>query len=182
MDYNRLGRTVAFALRHNPWIFELELDEEGWVDVDVLVQVLREERKAFRTLTVDDLYTMIDVADKQRYEIKDGRIRALYGHSSTNSIKKIPAEPPPILLHGTNASVLDVIMKHGLKPMSRQFVHMSLDRETAVKVAKRRSEAIVVLEIAAKRAYDDGVTFYQGNEHVWLADGVPAAYITVVDE
>ena len=182
MDYNRLGRTVAFALRHEPWVFELELDEEGWVEVDVLVQVLREERRAFRSLTVDDLYKMIDVADKKRYEIKDGRIRALYGHSSANSIKKTPAEPLLILLHGTNAGVLDVIMKHGLKPMSRQFVHMSLDRETAVKVAKRRSESIVVLEIAARRAYDDGVIFYHGNEQVWLADAVPAAYITLVEK
>lgn len=182
MDYNRLGRTVAFALRHKPWIFELELDEEGWVDVDMLVQALREERKVFRNLTLDDLYTMMEVADKQRYEIKDGRIRAMYGHSSKNSIKKIPAQPPAILLHGTNASVLDVIMKKGLKPMSRQFVHMSLDRETAAKVAKRRSEAIVILEIQAKSAHDDGVVFYQGNEHVWLADTVPAKYITVLDE
>lgn len=182
MDYNRLGRTVAFALRHKPWIFELELDEEGWVDVDLLVHALREERKAFRDLSVDDLHTMVAVADKQRYEIKDGRIRAMYGHSSKNSIKKTPAEPPAVLLHGTNAGVLDVIMKKGLKPMSRQFVHMSLDHETAVKVAKRRSEAIIVLEIQAKRAHDDGIVFYQGNEHVWLADAVPARYIKVVDD
>jgi putative RNA 2'-phosphotransferase len=182
MDYNRLGRTVAFALRHKPWIFELEIDEEGWVDVELLIQALREERKAFRDLTVDHLHTMIAVADKQRYEIIDGHIRAMYGHSARNSIKKTPAEPPTFLLHGTNSGVLDVIMKKGLKPMSRQFVHMSLDRETAERVAKRRADDIVILEIEAKRAHNGGITFYQGNEHVWLADEIPAKYITVVDK
>lgn len=30
----RLSRLVSHALRHEPWIYELELDDEGWVPID----------------------------------------------------------------------------------------------------------------------------------------------------
>ena len=36
---------------------------------------------------------------------------------------------------------------------------------------------LIILEIDSKRAYDDGVVFYHGNEKVWLADKIPTCYI-----
>jgi len=33
LDLVRLSKTVAHALRHEPWLYELELDEEGWTPV-----------------------------------------------------------------------------------------------------------------------------------------------------
>ncbi len=61
--------------------------------------------------------------------------------------------------------------------MSRQYVHLSIETDTATQVASRRSENIVVLEIEAMRAHGDGIAFYIGNEQVWLADSVPVKYI-----
>jgi putative RNA 2'-phosphotransferase len=36
-----LGRVLSHALRHEPWLYELELDADGWV----AVAALREERE-----------------------------------------------------------------------------------------------------------------------------------------
>ncbi|NTW40943.1 MAG: RNA 2'-phosphotransferase, partial [Cellulomonadaceae bacterium] len=36
-----LSRVVSHALRHEPWLYELELDEAGWVSVQSLVEALR---------------------------------------------------------------------------------------------------------------------------------------------
>ena len=57
--------------------------------------------------------------------------------------------------------------------MRRQYVHLSLDVETAAEVGRRKARQPVILEIAAARAHAAGVRFYAGNDKVWLADFVP---------
>jgi putative RNA 2'-phosphotransferase len=41
IDHERLSRVVSHALRHEPWLYELELDEEGWADIDSVLAALR---------------------------------------------------------------------------------------------------------------------------------------------
>jgi putative RNA 2'-phosphotransferase len=67
----------------------------------------------------------------------------------------------------------------GLSPMERQFVHLSVDRETATLVGRRKSVRPVVLAVDAVAAASTGVRFYEGNELVWLAESVPARFIDV---
>jgi putative RNA 2'-phosphotransferase len=177
IDDKRLSKTMTFALRHKPWVYEMELDVEGWVDVEILLDVLRHDRPQWRELTVADRQGMMARADKQRFELKDGCIRARYGHSKSNSIRQIPAKPPTHLIHGTAAKSLSLIMQEGLKPMRRQFVHLSVDEDTATQVARRKGEQIALIEVDALRAYQNGIGFYQGNDKVWLADAIPADYL-----
>jgi putative RNA 2'-phosphotransferase len=172
-----LSRTVSHALRHEPWLYELELDEEGWVDVDALLSALRGARRRWSRLTAEDVVRMIKAADKHRFELHAGRIRALYGHSTPQRLRKVAAEPPELLYHGTAPDTADVVLAEGLKPMGRQFVHLSVDQETAHQVGRRKAREPVILEVAAAAAYTGGVAFYQGNEQVWLADSVPARFI-----
>ena len=82
-----------------------------------------------------------------------------------------------VLFHGTSAAAAAVIAVAGLKPMTRQFVHLSTDRATAVQVGLRKAFDPVVLCIDAAAAHAEGVPFWVGNESVWLAAGVPAAFI-----
>lgn len=42
-DFEKVSRVVLHALRHEPWLHELELDEQGWVPVDDLIKVLHRE-------------------------------------------------------------------------------------------------------------------------------------------
>src|SRR5687768_10305732 len=97
-----LSKVVAHALRHQPWVYELELDERGWVDLDSLFASLRRERR-WSDVTTSDLERVVAESDKQRYEIADGRIRARYGHSVPGRIDVTPGVPPEILFHGTTA-------------------------------------------------------------------------------
>lgn len=175
----RLSKTLAFALRHKPWVYELELDDEGWVSVPQLLAALREERPAWRDLNEADLQDVVQHSSKQRYEIRDGLIRALYGHSQVNSVRKQPAAPPEELFHGTSEDVLEIIEHDGLKPMSRQYVHLSVDLKMAQLVAQRKSGKIVILKVDAGLAYRNGIAFYKGNDKVWLADSVPPVYLNL---
>lgn len=177
-DGVRLSKTVSHALRHQPWLYELEPDEEGWVPIEDLLAALR-ERHMWRTLSEVDLAAMVEGSDKQRYELRDGRIRALYGHSLPGKLSREPAGPPAILYHGTSPGAVASILAGGLRPMGRQYVHLSIDEVTALQVGRRKSSHPIILTIAAGDAYENGVPFYRGNDLVWLADTIAAPYIRV---
>ncbi len=168
---------ISHALRHEPWLYELELDEKGWVEVDALLSALRGQCREWRQLAVQDILVVMRSADKQRFELHGGRIRALYGHSTPQRLRKAPAEPPTVLYHGTAAETAELVLAEGLRPMGRQYVHLSVDRETAHQVGRRKSREPVILEVAAAEAHTVDVIFYEGNEQVWLADEVPSRFI-----
>ena len=172
-----LSKTVSHALRHEPWLYELELDNEGWVTLPSLLDCLRAERQEWSELVESDLIAMIDSSVKRRHEILDGRIRAIYGHSIPQRLSRTPLSPPAVLFHGTSPASIDSIKKDGLKPMNRQNVHLSVDEATAKEAGRRKSREALVLRVNATLAFEQGVGFYEGNERVWLADAVPSQFI-----
>lgn len=174
-----LSRITSHALRHEPWVYELELDEEGWTPIHALVAALRNDRVEWHDLTEGDLARMIDQSSKRRHEISDGRIRALYGHSIAGKLKKTLAVPPHDLFHGTDPAVLPQIQTEGLRPMDRQYVHLSPHVDTAIEVGRRKCRIPVLLRVNVKEAVANGICFYEGNEMVWLADAVPPAFFDV---
>ncbi|WFD11774.1 RNA 2'-phosphotransferase [Tepidibacter hydrothermalis] len=176
MDYMKLSKEVSFALRHEPWKYELELDENGWVDIDQLIESLRCDRK-WKSLDRKDLEIMIEKSDKKRHEIHNSKIRALYGHSTPQKIVKADKIPPDVLYHGTPKYFIESIREKGLIPKSRQYVHLSSDTETAIQVGKRRAENPIILKINAKQASIDGVKFYHANDTIWLVDSIDPKYI-----
>lgn len=177
MNYQELSKEVSYALRHAPWEYGLELDENGSVGIEDFINALRLDLR-WKSITEIDLKKMIEVSDKKRHEINNGRIRALYGHTLPRKILNIQSIPPSILYHGTSQHSAKQIILEGLKPMSRQYVHLSTDCETAVRVGKRRDLNPVVLYVYAEKASDAGVRFFKVDNFVWLADYVPPNYIT----
>lgn len=176
-----LSRTVSHALRHEPWLYELELDEEGWVPVDQLLGALNQKVGEPDSVDRATLERMIASGTKRRHELDGERIRALYGHSVPGRIERRSATPPATLFHGTAPATWAVIRAQGLLPMGRQFVHLSADRETATSVGRRKSTRPIMLTIDASAAAAAGTEFYRGNELVWLADSVPPQFIARVE-
>lgn len=176
MDYVALSKDVSYALRHAPWEYELEMDEEGWVGLAQLVDALRLEEK-WRDVEEEDLGKMLRESEKKRFEITDGRIRAYYGHSFPMRIRREAKRPPDVLYHGTARRFLESIRTKGLLPNGRQYVHLSEDVETARSVGRRHDAKPCILVVDAKKAWGMGVAFYEGNEKVWLADRIPYDFI-----
>lgn len=174
----RLSRIVSHALRHEPWVYELELDEAGWVGVDALLRAVRELGEEWSAMGREDLEAMLAGADKQRHELAGDRIRALYGHSLPGRIVRVAAAPPALLFHGTSPGGWELIRRQGLRPMARQFVHMSVDVPTALAVGRRKAPSPVILQVDAGLAHHEGVPFWRGNDKVWLTDQLPARFLT----
>jgi putative RNA 2'-phosphotransferase len=173
----RLSRTIAHALRHHPERYDLELDGDGWMPLERLLMGFARDAQ-WSGLSTDDIHAMMAAAGKQRYEILDGQIRAVYGHSLPSKIKHPAAEPPDHLYHGTARGAAAKIRHEGLKPMRRQYVHLSTDTATAAMVAGRRTENPVVITVRAREAHRHGIVFHICNPQVWLAEKVGAAYLT----
>lgn len=173
----RLSRLVSHALRHEPGRYGLELDAEGWVPVARLLAAVRQRGPQWSTVDRGDLEAMVATSAKRRHEIDGDRIRARYGHSVPGRVTRPAAEPPAVLFHGTSPRAWAVIRDEGLRPMGRQYVHLSADVASAEQVGRRRAASPVVLVVDAARAHASGVRFRQGNEAVWLADEVPPDYL-----
>jgi putative RNA 2'-phosphotransferase len=108
------------------------------------------------------------------------RIRANQGHSIPGVRVTMESPPPPRLLyHGTSSRALPLILDRGLLPMSRQYVHISPDPETALKVGQRHGTP-VVLVIDAQRFTADGHPLLRSANGVWQAKEVPPEYLSVL--
>jgi putative RNA 2'-phosphotransferase len=177
LAHEKVSKVVAHALRHEPWLYELELDEAGWVPVSDLLGALHERGSSWEYLGPQDLIDMIGASAKRRYEIDGDRIRALYGHSLPGRLEKVAAEPPGVLFHGTSPRAWQTIRIEGMAPMRRQYVHLSVDVDMAVQVGRRKARPPIVIRVRAGEAADRGVRFYRGNELVWLADTIPARFL-----
>ena len=109
--YTNLSKEVSYALRHAPWEYELELDENGWVSVEQLLQALHQSIE-WRDVKIEDLKIMIEKSEKKRHELKENKIRALYGHSIPMKIVKEEGVPPKFLYHGTSPRFLNMILEN----------------------------------------------------------------------
>jgi len=178
MNLESLSKEMSYALRHSPQDYGLEFDEHGWASMSVLIEALRKQ-ECYGSLSTSDIEKMIATSEKTRFEIEGDRIRALYGHSVKERIEKEPARPPDVLFHGTTHKSIGSISEMGLISKERQYVHLSVDKKTALIVGKRRDKNPVLLIIDAKKACSDGVLFYEGVSGIWLADTVPPTYIQV---
>ena len=118
-----------------------------------------------------------EISEKKRLELDGDKIRALYGHSIPTHIKKAEGTLPAILFHGTAKRFIASIKEAGLLPMKRQYVHLSVDEETATAVGKIRDSAPVLLKIDTQHAIADGIKSYVGNDKVWLCNQLSAKYI-----
>jgi putative RNA 2'-phosphotransferase len=64
-----LSKVLSHALRHEPWLYELELADEGWASLDAVLGALRGERAEWGSLSRADVERMIEGSAKRRHEI-----------------------------------------------------------------------------------------------------------------
>lgn len=172
-----LSKLMSYILRHRPDEFGLVLDENGFIPLKDLQQAIAEE-SGWSHVRRSHITEVVVTSDRERFEVENERIRATYGHSTPRAIRYEPTEPPQILYHGTRRKAYQHILHKGLDPMGRQYVHLAVSPELAVKIGKRRDPQPVLMEIQAQRASEDGIIFYQANPLIYLADHIPPDYIT----
>ena len=165
----KISKLLSLALRHSPSVLGLSLDKGGWADVKTALEGLR---KAGIRADYEALYAVVALDEKGRFELKDGKIRARYGHTIDVEVEYEADSESKALYHGTSRHLLPSIMAQGLLPMRRRYVHLSPDFATACQNARRRPLPVVI-EIDAECLRARGYVVYAASGKVRLAKHVP---------
>lgn len=177
MNLNRISKRMSYLLSHCTSPLYVDLNG-GWAKVDDIIEVIRKNEPDF-SFSVMERIVAEDAKGRYSFDESCEHIRANQGHSIPGVLVDMTQpEPPELLYHGTAERFLDSILAEGLKPMSRQFVHISPDYETAVKVGCRHGKP-VVLVFRAKDFVGDGNALYLSANGVWQAKFVPVKYLSV---
>ena len=172
---NKTSKFLSYVLRHRPDEIGLTLDANGWALISELIE---RSELAKVCLTEELIRQIVRESDKQRFALsEDGtRIRANQGHSIEVDLALQPRQPPEILFHGTATRFLDAIRREGLKPMSRQHVHLSPDEPTAINVGQRHGKP-VILRIKSGEMWRAGRVFFLSANGVRLTEHVEPAFL-----
>ncbi|ASJ01822.1 RNA 2'-phosphotransferase [Thermococcus profundus] len=166
----RVSKLMAYILRHSPEEFGLKPDVEGFVSLHGLVTALK---TVYPYVTEEFVREIVENDPKGRYEIRGARIRARYGHSYPVSLDHEEDTESRILYHGTPRRNLQSILREGLKPMKRQYVHLSTDRIEALETGMRHGRDVVLLMIDADCLRKKGLKIYKAGKNVRIVENVP---------
>lgn len=162
------SKRLAYLLRHSNLP-----NRNGWVRVSVLLNEM--------SITLSILQGIVAEDTKGRFEFSEDEssVRALYGHSIEVNLELEPTTPPMILYHGTAEKYLENIMKDGLKPRKRNYVHLSETIDMAMQVGARHGKPIV-LAIDTEAMISVGNKFYKAQNGVWLTGDILPKFLKIV--
>ena len=177
MNLKSTSKYLSLILRHKPEAIGITLDEHGWANVDELIAGIAKTHDC----DMDILEEIVRTDEKQRYSFNEDKtlIRANQGHSIPVDVELEEAVPPEELWHGTGEKYVKSIDGQGLIPKGRLYVHLSKDRDTAVKVGGRHGKPVLYI-VKAGDMSRDGCPFYLSKNGVWLTKKVPVEYLKKV--
>lgn len=160
----RISKFLSLVLRHQPETIGVRLDENGWTDMDMLID--RCSAKG-HDLTFPMLLEIVETNPKKRFAFNEdlSKIRASQGHSVAVDLGYVPSRPPEVLYHGTGEKNLVSILENGIEKRNRHHVHLSASKETALAVGSRHGKP-VVLEVLSGKMYADGISFFLSENNV----------------
>jgi putative RNA 2'-phosphotransferase len=174
-EATRISKFLSLVLRHRPETIGIQLDKNGWTDVNDLIKKANKYGVKFDRKLLDHV---VETNTKKRFAFDETfeKIRASQGHSINIDLGYKPQKPPEILYHGTAKASVQSIIETGLEKRDRQYVHLSADIKTAIKVGQRHGKP-VVFKVFAEQMYNDNFEFFISENGVWLTDAVPKKYL-----
>jgi len=162
------SKRLSYLLRHSKLP-----NHKGWIKVGVVQNELG--------VLLLDIQKIVYEDTKGRFEFSEDKssVRALYGHSIDVNLGLEPTTPPPVLYHGTAEKYIDSIMKEGLRPRKRNFVHLSETMDMAKQVGTRHGSP-VVLSIDIEAMIRAGYKFYKAQNGIWLTEDILPKFLKVV--
>lgn len=166
-DHRRLSTAMAHHLRHHGPANGVPVDGSGFASMDGLAAALNVDSS--------HLLAVAEHPGEPRFEVRDGSIRALYGHSlEVNVDVGIKVGAPISLYHGSSWSALDSIAAGGVKPMARQMVHLTNMPNEALAVGERKGAAIL---LSIEQSNDEQAVA----EGIWVAKCIDPRKISIIN-
>jgi putative RNA 2'-phosphotransferase len=177
-NLGRLSKFLALVLRHRAHQFDLDVDDEAFVGLEDLLELIHEQ-DGMDWVTAADIEELGGTHIRCRFEIRDERVRATYGHSFRRPIHYPAIDPPEELYAGLSKSQAGAARATGLQPAGRQFVHLTDDKAEAEEIGRRQGPEYEVITVMAKKAAEAGIRFHKPTEGIYLSLSVPAEHLDV---
>lgn len=173
-DRVALSKAMSYSLRHDE---SVGLDSNGWISIKSLITEVSDS--ICKEVTEQMVRGIVALSDKERYEFKNGEIRALYGHSVNVSVEPDEAEFDPnlTLYHGTPVSNLENILDDGLLPKGRSKVHLTSDIETAFETGQRHASTGEDIVIFSVEPSELNSIVQNPSGDTYTVDRVPSQYL-----
>lgn len=184
-DYSKVSKTLSYLLRHNPYKANLDMDARGFVNINQLLKNMKKCKLG--NITKEELEYIVNTDSKGRYQILDDNIRCVQGHSISGiepDLELLTKENcPDRLWHGTSESNYKKICSSGrISKMSRNFVHLSEDPNTAKSVGLRHDKNnCTIICIRTEYLFKAGLKIYKSINGVYLVDSVPTNCFGIVE-
>jgi putative RNA 2'-phosphotransferase len=176
-----LSKLMTAVLRHIPHEAGLVLDKEGWIDIDKLVEGIRRRWAKYSWVQKEHVEAVAFLDSKGRFEVQDSKIRARYGHSFKVNIAYEKDNSALRLYHGTPVSNLPKILREGLKPGKRLWVHLSIDPLDDVETGLRHGTPVALLEVDRDCLRRHGYEVFKASQRVRVVKEVPPDCLRVVN-
>ncbi len=181
-ELERIGRTMAGALRHFPEKFGLHMDEQGFVPMREFIFAIKKYNPRYHWLRPHHIIALIETDPKGRYQSSTDLIRATYGHTIELDLRLPTDNIPDHLFYPTTEEEADIVLETGLKPSDRKLVHLSKTYADAFRAGRVRTDMPVILDIDAKAAMDSGLEIQRAARTVYLIGEVPAEFLSRAEE
>lgn len=176
-ELDHLGRVMTGVLRHFPEKYGLAVDGHGWIELGKLVQAISTRHRGYRWLRTHHLVAIAESDPKGRYEVRDERIRATYGHTLEITLDHPTDDIPEELYFPVTPEESGIVLEVGLKPSDRKMVHLSKTAPDAHAAGAVRHPNPVILAVDTRAAREDGLLIMKAAKTVYLIDQVPAKYL-----
>lgn len=183
-ELESLGRIMAGVLRHFPERFNLDMDEEGFVDVYKLVSAIKRKRgDRMRWLRPTHIIGLAETDPKGRYQVENNHVRATYGHSLQLSMSLPTDNIPERLYYPTIPEEQEGVLANGLNPVDRTMVHLSKIWDDAYEAGSHREGPDpIILRIDAEAALNNGIIIQRAGKTVFTVEEIPGDFISLADE
>jgi len=181
-ELERIGRTMAGALRHFPDKFGLSMDEQGFVPMRGFISAMKKNNPRYHWLRPHHIIALIETDPKGRYQSSNDLIRATYGHSLDLDLRLPTDNIPDHLYYPTTEEETDIVLETGLKPSDRKLVHLSKTYADAFNAGKVRTDTPIILEIDAKGVIEEGMQIQRATRTIYLVQEIPAKFLSRAEE
>jgi putative RNA 2'-phosphotransferase len=169
-----LAKTLDYIARRSPGEHGLFWDPDGAMPWKEFYWVLQEDPslRFVRESTIRELGLLgIDLP----FLLDGNRLRLV---PEIDKPEYPPASDVPERLYaGLSPKKMVHTQKNGLDSAGRKFLPLCSDRQLALRIAKRREQEPILIEVLAGEASGHGLSFFVAGPHLYLAESIPAQFI-----
>ncbi|OPL16218.1 MAG: hypothetical protein AVO38_09140 [delta proteobacterium ML8_D] len=175
----RLDKTLFAILGQQPDAFGIVLDKGGWISIKEVHRALNEET-GMSHITQRCLIQFFSLYKPEKFECKEKCVRVKPELQRPDLTIYNEARPPELLYVSIRPKAHAHVIARGLQSSNnRTWVVLSTEKDTALKIGRRRDRDPIIAEIKALKSSEAGVVFRKAGKDLYLVEGLDVQWMNI---